>query len=185
LAAGSDFEEDTDLDAVELLIAQHRALEAKMKALKESNDDAQRAELLAEAGDELSVHLASEEEIFYPAVRARRTEDILLESLEEHLSLKRLLADLIELPVSAQTFAAKFQVLKEQTEHHHREEEEHLFPKVLMLLDAGARADLGRKMEVLQQRLQRRGAPRVAVAEQTEAAAPLQESAAPPERTSR
>jgi len=54
-----------------------------------------------------------------------------------------------------------------------------------MLLDAGARADLGRKMEVLQQRLQRRGAPRVAVAEQTEAAAPLQESAAPPERTSR
>ena len=168
------------MDAVELLIAQHRALEAKMKALKESDDDVRRGELLADVGDDLTVHLASEEEIFYPAVRARRTEDILLESLEEHLSLKRLLADLIELPVSAQTFAPKFQVLKEQAEHHHKEEEEHLFPKVMTLLDADARADLGRKMEVLQQRLQRRGAPRAAVAGQTDAAAPLQAAAGRP-----
>ena len=164
------------MDAVELLITQHRALEAKMKALKESEDERRRVELLAQAGDDLTVHLASEEEIFYPAVRERRTEDILLESLEEHLSLKRLLADLIELPVAAPTFAAKFQVLKEQTEHHHKEEEEHLFPKVMLLLDADARADLGRKMEALQQRLQRRGAPRAAVADQTDAAAPLQPS---------
>lgn len=144
-----------------------------MKALKEAADDASRAALLAAVGDELTVHLASEEELFYPAVNAGRTEDILLESLEEHLSLKRLLADLIELPVSAQTFAPKFQVLKEQAEHHHKEEEEHLFPKVLMLIDAAARADLGRRMEALQQRLQRQGDPREAVAEQTDQAAPL------------
>ena len=69
------------MDAVDLLIRQHRALEAKMKALKASTDDAERAGLLAGVGDDLSVHLASEEEIFYPAVRERRTEDILLESL--------------------------------------------------------------------------------------------------------
>ena len=111
--------------------------------------------------------------LFYPAVKARRTEDILLESLEEHLSLKRLLADLIALPLSAPTFDAKFQVLKEQAEHHHKEEEEHLFPKVMMLLDADARAALGRKMEALQQRLQRQGDPREAVADQTDEAAPL------------
>jgi hemerythrin superfamily protein len=171
------------LDAVELLIGQHRALEAKMKALKESQDERRRGDLLAQAGDDLTVHLASEEEIFYPAVRARRTEDILLESLEEHLSLKRLLADLIALPLSAPTFAAKFQVLKEQTEHHHKEEEEHLFPKVMLLLDADARADLGREMEALQLRLQRGGAPRAAVVDQTDAAAPLQPSdAGPPGR---
>ena len=161
------------MDAVELLIRQHRMLEATMKALKSSTDDAERAALLAAAGDDLTVHLASEEELFYPAVRERRTEDILLESLEEHLSLKRLLADLIELPLAAPTFAAKFQVLKEQAEHHHKEEEEHLFPKVMMLLDADARADLGRKMEALQQRLQRQCDPREAVADQTDEAAPL------------
>ena len=161
------------LDAVDLLTRQHRTLEATMKALKASTDDAERAALLARAGDDLTVHLASEEEIFYPAVRERSTEDILLESLEEHLSLKRLLADLIALPLSAPTFDAKFQVLKEQAEHHHKEEEEHLFPKVMMLLDADARAALGRKMETLQQRLQRQGNPREAVADQTDEAAPL------------
>ena len=161
------------MDAVELLIHQHRALEGKMTALKDSADDSERAGLLAGVGDDLTVHLASEEEIFYPAVRERRTEDILLESLEEHLSLKRLLADLIELPLSAPTFAAKFQVLKEQAEHHDQEEEEHLFPKVLLLLDADARGDLGRRMEALQHRLQRQGDPREAVADQTDEAAPL------------
>jgi len=161
------------LDAVELLTRQHRTLEAAMKLLKEAPDDDRRGQLLADVGDQLTVHLASEEEIFYPAVRARRTEDVLLESLEEHLSLKRLLADLLELPPSAQTFAPKFQVLKEQTEHHHKEEEEHLFPKVLTLIDAAERADLGRAMAALQQRLARQGEPRAAVAEQTDKAAPL------------
>ena len=161
------------MDANQLLTQQHRSLESKMKALKETTEEARRGALLAEVGDELTVHLASEEEVYYPAVRARRTEDILLESLEEHLSLKRLLADLLELPLSAQTFAPKFQVLKEQTEHHHKEEEEHLFPKVLALLDGAERAELGARMEALQLRLRREGEPRAVVAEQTDKAAPL------------
>ena len=161
------------MDAIDLLTRQHRELEARMKSLLEASGDADRAALLAAVGDELAVHLASEEEVFYPAVKARRTEDILLESLEEHLSLKRLLADLLELAPDATTFEPKFKVLKEQAEHHHKEEEEHLFPKVMVLLDADARSDLGRKMEALQQRLQRQGDPREAVADQTDEAAPL------------
>ena len=162
------------MDAVELLVHQHRTLEGQMKLLKDAEDDQRRAALLAEIGDQLTVHLTSEEEIFYPAVRAGRTEDILLESLEEHLSLKRLLADLLELEPSTQTFAPKFRVLKEQTEHHHKEEEDHLFPKVLVLIDAERRAALGRDMEALQQRLAREGEPRAAVAGQTDKAAELE-----------
>jgi hemerythrin superfamily protein len=162
------------MDAVGLLIAQHRALEERMDRLHEAEGDAERAALLAEVGDHLTVHMAAEEEIFYPAVRAARTEDILLESLEEHLSLKRLLADLLELAPGAPTFEPKFKVLKEQAEHHHKEEEEHLFPTVRKLIEAPARAVLGEQMSALQQRLQRRGAPREAVADQTDEAAPLQ-----------
>lgn len=162
------------MDAVELLIGQHRTLEARMELLCGATADADRAALLAEVGDHLTVHIASEEEIFYPAVRAARTEDILLESLEEHLSLKRLLADLMALAPAAPTFEPKFKVLKEQTEHHHKEEEEHLFPTVCKLIEASARAVLGEQMLALQQRLQRQGAPRQAVADQTGEAAPLQ-----------
>lgn len=162
------------MDAVELLIGQHRSLEQRMARLHEAASDADRAALVAEVGDHLTVHLASEEEIFYPAVRAAGTEDILLESLEEHLSLKRLLADLLELAPGAPTFEPKFKVLKEQAEHHHKEEEEHLFPTVCKLIEAPARTLLGEKMLALQRRLQRQGAPREAVADQTDEAAPLQ-----------
>ena len=64
---------------------------------------------------------------------------LVLESLEEHLSMKRLLADLLALSPADETFQPKCKVLQEQARHHHKEEEEHLFPKVRQLLDAASR----------------------------------------------
>ncbi|UUX94775.1 hemerythrin domain-containing protein [Aquabacterium sp. J223] len=162
-------------DAVQLLIAQHRALEHRMDRFDDLSPP-ERAALVAEVGDELGVHLASEEEVFYPAVRERSTEGQLLESLEEHLSLKRLLADLLAMDPADPTYEPKFKVLREQTEHHDREEEEDLFPKVQRLLDAGQREALGQRMLDWQHRMARgeRGeAPRDTIAGQTDKAMPL------------
>lgn len=161
------------MDAIELLTHQHRAMEGLCERVLETEDDAERLALFKRAGDELTTHLASEEEIFYPAVRAARTEDILLESLEEHLSLKRLLVDLMALQPSDQTFEPKFKVLAEQMEHHHKEEEEHLFPKVSRLLDDEERNALGEEMLDLQERMAGDGQPRELLSGQTDAAAPL------------
>ena len=164
------------MNAIELLIAQHRRLESKMDDLLAAIDAGSTARaqaLLAEAGDDLAVHIASEELVFYPAVKARRTEDILLESLEEHLSLKRLLADLMALPATAETFRPKAKVLQEQTEHHHEEEEEHLFPKVGKLLDDKELDRLGDEMLLLQQKLREDGDPRAIAPAEQDAAAPL------------
>jgi hemerythrin superfamily protein len=161
------------MDAIQLLIRQHRALERTMKAVLDSEDATLRGDGFKQLADELTMHMTSEERVFYPAVRARRTEDILLESLEEHLSLKRLLADLLEIAAGDEGFEPKFKVLQEQSEHHHGEEEEHLFPKVEKLLDADQREVLGREMLALQQRMIDEGEPRDAVAAQTEQAAPL------------
>ena len=161
------------MDAIELLTSQHRKLEALMKQWMDSNE-AQRPSLFKRVGDELTMHVTSEEQIFYPAVKEKRTEDILLESLEEHLSLKRVLADLVELDPSDPAFEPKFHVLKEQAEHHHKEEEEHLFPKVKQLLEPMARNTLGEQMLALQQQLKREGDPRQAVTQQTDEAAKLE-----------
>lgn len=161
------------MNAIDLLIAQHRTLESKFEDLLAAADSGSAARckaLLAEAGDDLAVHIASEELIFYPAVKARRTEDILMESLEEHLSLKRLLADLLALNPAEDTFRPKAKVLQEQTEHHHEEEEENLFPKVRDLLDERELERLGEAMLGLQQKLREDGDPRaVALAERGEA----------------
>jgi hemerythrin superfamily protein len=164
---------ETTVDAVKLLTSQHRSMEQMLeKVMKETGEEKRKA-LFAEAADQLTVHIKSEEEIFYPAVKAARTEDILLESLEEHLSLKRLLADLLELDPSEKAFEPKFKVLKEQTEHHHKEEEENLFPKVNKLMDHTRREELGRQMLDLQTRLKNRGEAREAVVDETDSAAPL------------
>ena len=160
-------------DAVDFLARQHREMEKAMERVLATEDASQRQALFTHVADELTTHIASEEQVFYPAVKAKRTEDILLESLEEHLSLKRLLADLLELTPDDQTFEPKFKVLKEQSEHHHKEEEENLFPKVKRLLDADQRHQLGDEMLALQQRLERRGEPRERVVRETDEAAPL------------
>ncbi|WP_420475771.1 hemerythrin domain-containing protein [Noviherbaspirillum sp. ST9] len=162
-----------DLDAVTFLTAQHRDMEDLLSQVADAEDDARKKALFTQAADQLTVHIKAEEEIFYPAVHRARTEDDLLESLEEHLSLKRLLADLIELDPADKSFEAKFKVLKEQTEHHHKEEEEHLFPAVLKLLDQAQRIALGDEMRVRQASLTRLGEPHEAVADETDAAAPL------------
>ena len=164
------------MNAIDLLIAQHRSLESKFEDLLAATDGgsaARRKALLAEAGDDLAVHIASEELVFYPAVKARRTEDILLESLEEHLSLKRLLADLMALPATAETFKPKAKVLQEQTEHHHEEEEENLFPKVRALLDEHELERLGEEMLRLQTQLRADGDPRAIAPAEQDAATPL------------
>ena len=161
------------MDAIQLLTDQHRMLEERFDAAVEAEDPRERAALAAEVGDHLAIHVTAEEDVFYPAVKARRTEDILLESLEEHLSLKRLLADLLELPADDPTYEAKLKVLREQTEHHHQEEEEHLFPAVRKCMDADQLEALGREMLMCQKRLLREGQPRDSVAGQTEKAASL------------
>lgn len=160
------------MNAIDFLISQHRSMETMMAGVMDAQDDARRR-LYAEVADQLTMHISAEEVVFYPAVKAARTEDILLESLEEHLSLKRLMADLLALAPDEQTFQPKFKVLKEQAEHHHKEEEEHLFPKVKTLLDASRLNELGAEMIALQTQQKMEGRPRENVTGETDAAAPL------------
>ena len=83
-----------------------------------------------EIADALAVHATIEERHFYPAVKEKRTEEILFESVEEHLEIKRAIADLLALEAIDETFEAKVKVLQEDVEHHVEEEENQLFPKV-------------------------------------------------------
>ena len=159
------------MDAIDLLTQHHRQLERQMEALKgaEVVDEAE----FARAADEFVMHVTVEETLFYPAVKARRTEDILLESLEEHLSLKRVLADLLAIAPGDAKFGPKLHVLAEQLAHHHEEEEEHLFPKVRKVLGGDDLAALGDEMEERMRALAAAGGARRRVLVQTVDSAPL------------
>jgi hemerythrin superfamily protein len=159
------------MNAIEMLTKQHRDIEAAFKAVKGAEAPA-RHRLFVKAADILMSHVLIEERLFYPAVNAKRTEDILLESLEEHLSLKRVLADLVAMSPDAPGFEPKFHVLAEQAEHHHEEEEEKLFPKVKKVLGSDELEQLGERMRALQAELLTKE-PRTLAAEQTDEAAAL------------
>lgn len=160
------------MNALELLEAQHAEVEDLIAKL-EASEPRQKATLFIELADKLAAHAKIEETIFYPAVMARQTEEVLLESVEEHLAIKRVLADLLELDVDDDQFDAKLSVMKEQIEHHAREEEEgELFPKVKKLLDADVLDALGGEMLATFEALLE-SKPREQVPLETDAAAPL------------
>jgi hemerythrin superfamily protein len=161
------------MNAVDLLLSQHRAVEKLFSKIESAKDPGKRETLFEEIADSLAMHAAIEEHQFYPAVKAKRTEDILLESLEEHLGIKRVLADLLKIDSKDETFDAKIKVLKEQVEHHVEEEETDLFPKVRKLFDAETLEALGQEMSAEQSELEAAGEPRRSIPAETEEAAPL------------
>jgi hypothetical protein len=71
------------------------------------------------------------------------TEDITLESLEEHHIVKWVLSELAGLDPRDERFDPKVTVLIENVRHHVVEEEKELFPKLRSELSRMALADLG------------------------------------------
>jgi hemerythrin superfamily protein len=155
------------MDAIEMLISQHKEVDDLFAQIEAATSDEKKSRLFAELADKLAVHATIEERHFYPAVKAQRTEDILLESLEEHLGIKRVLADLLATETTDDTFDAKIKVLKEQVEHHVEEEQTDLFPKVKKLLDSETLMAIAQEMTATQEELIEEGEPRNAVPAET------------------
>jgi hemerythrin superfamily protein len=162
------------MNAIELLTSQHRDVEKLFAAIPAARDAKQKQQLFAELADALAIHAKIEEEVFYPESKQTRTEELLLEAVEEHLSVKRLIADLLDASPDDPAFAAKCRVLEEQVEHHVEKEESELFPAVKKLFDADMLEELGEKMEAIAAQLQAENAPRLQVPEETGAPAPLE-----------
>lgn len=161
------------MDAIELLTTQHEEAKALFRKIENAEDD-EKQELFERLADALAVHATIEEKQFYPATRNARTEDLLQEAVEEHLSAKRLIADLLEMTPEDPQFDAKVAVLKEQVEHHIEEEEGELFPKVRRMFKEDELEDLGVAMEDMAEDLKAGGAPRESIPAETGSAAPLE-----------
>ena len=158
---------EVPMDAIAMLKQQHREVAALFKHLEKARSSKQRRDTFDEIADALAVHAAIEERHFYPAVREKATEDILRESVEEHLQIKRVIADLLALDAADAAFVAKAKVLHDDVEHHVEEEEKELFPKVQKLFDEET-------LELLAEaELKGEGNPRDAVPGETDKAAPL------------
>jgi hemerythrin superfamily protein len=122
------------MDAITLLKNDHKTVEQLFKRFEKAGDRAfvQKRQIVDRIIEELSVHAAVEEQVFYPAASATvpDTEDVALESVEEHHVVKILLDELEKMDPHDERFDAKVTVLIENVRHHVEEEETEFFPKV-------------------------------------------------------
>lgn len=162
------------MNAIDLLKQQHQDVRNLFDQIDKAPEDA-RQDLFDQIADALTAHTAIEERHFYPAMMSGETDEMVRTSLEEHLSVKRILADMLELSPDEEDFWAKCQVLKEQVEHHVQEEEEQLLPKASTLYAPEVLDALGETMEA-DYTLMVSEEPRLDIAGQTGQAAPMDQS---------
>jgi hemerythrin-like domain-containing protein len=138
------------MDAITLLKDDHKTVEQLFKRFEKAGDRAfvEKRDIVDRIIEELSKHAAIEEQLFYPVVRATvpETDDIALESLEEHHVVKWVLSELEDMSPEDERFDAKVTVLIENVRHHVEEEESEFFPMVRDELGRNALNDLGDTM---------------------------------------
>ena len=118
-------------DAIDLLKQDHDEVQKAFKKFEkmDRSDTAACAELVKTVCEDLKVHTALEEEIFYPAARdAIEDEDLMNEAAVEHETAKMLIEQLENMEADDPNFYATFTVLGEYVRHHIKEEEGEMFP---------------------------------------------------------
>lgn len=113
------------IDAIALLKADHRQVEAWFGQFEKTRS-ADRKQLLAgKICSALKVHTEIEEEIFYPAfLAATRDTDMHHEAVVEHDGAKKLIAEIEAATPADDYYDAKVKVLSEMIKHHVKEEEQ-------------------------------------------------------------
>jgi len=145
-------------DAIAMLTADHTLVQKLFKDYdklrKNEGDDEAKAGLCQQICDALTIHATVEEEIFYPAVRAKADIDDLMDEAEvEHAGAKDLIGQLENMEPDDPLYDAKVTVLGEYIAHHVKEEQDEMFPKA-----KAAKVDLkalGAEMAERKEELQR------------------------------
>ena len=159
------------MNAVTMLKEQHLEVDELFEQFDAADSPERRRRIFNDIADALAVHATIEERHFYPAVKKRQTEGILLAAVEDHLEIKRVIADLLAMDPDDDSFYAKVGTLREDVEHHVEEEEGTLFPRVTQLFDDETLEEIGDAMKDTQEELRRQGNPRHAIPGETDAAA--------------
>lgn len=118
-------------DPVSMLKEDHGNVKKLFDQFEKTDDERTQMQIARSAINELKVHAAIEEEIFYPAVEGTvDDEEIMAEATQEHHVVHFLIDELDSQKLDHDTFHAKFMVLAENVRHHIKEEEGEMFPKI-------------------------------------------------------
>lgn len=115
--------EEKHSDAIALLKADHRKVEALFEDYEKAKDTTRKQLLAGQICTELKVHTTIEEELFYPAFDGKIEAETLNEAYVEHDGAKILINDIESGTPADDFYDAKVKVLSEEIKHHVHEEE--------------------------------------------------------------
>ena len=111
------------MNAINLLKEDHRKVEELFaRFLQVQDSEEEREQLFEEIQTELCVHAEAEEKVFYPLLTAEIPDQV-DEALEEHLEIKEMLAELLDMDFDDDEFDAKFTAMIKAVQNHVEEEE--------------------------------------------------------------
>lgn len=115
----------TQMDAIELLKADHRQVEEWFEEFENTTAPSKKQKLADNICLALKVHTQIEEEIFYPACREAGVEDDMMDEADvEHDGAKKLIAEIEAGEPGDDHWDARVTVLSEMIKHHVKEEEQ-------------------------------------------------------------
>jgi hemerythrin-like domain-containing protein len=140
-------------NAITMLKSDHATVKRLLRELDATTERAikQREMLVSQIEREIKMHSQIEEEVFYPAFKAKTentdAEDLFYEAAEEHHVVDMLLPALKSANPKSHEFGAKAKVLKDLIEHHIREEETQMFAQARQLFSDEQLRELGDLMQ--------------------------------------
>ncbi len=121
-------------DPMRILKADHREVEKLLDKLADSEEGAEREQMVEELVTKFSAHMDAEESIVYPQVRAEVGEEDEEEAEIEHRFAREGI-DKVQQMVEMPGFGAAVEMLKGGISHHVEEEETQLLPELRETLD--------------------------------------------------
>ena len=143
------------MDAITLLRDDHDNVRKLFKRFEDAGNQAlqEKREIVDKIVEELTIHAFIEEKLFYPRVAQLSADgsgeepgELVKEAREEHVQVKRLLAELEGMSPEDDLFDAKVTVVIDDVRHHAEEEEQEMFPKVRDSVGRKELQGLGQKM---------------------------------------
>jgi hemerythrin superfamily protein len=117
------------VDVIDLLIQQHREVDALFEAFRNAQDDASRKELCIQLAEALTLHSTIEERWIYPVARRVIGEEKIQHSVDEHGEMKRIIADMLRARNDVSGLAAKVGELEKVVKSHVADEEKNVLPQ--------------------------------------------------------
>jgi Hemerythrin HHE cation binding domain len=137
------------IDAIELLLRDHRLINGLAEQLDTVDDPAEIRRLYLRIAEELSAHEAAEQKVVFPAFRSAlemADDNTLARRMGEHEELNELLAEMRSLAPDCFGFTKRGSALLLEIEGHFLREEETVFARMRASFSADELAELGSRV---------------------------------------